>query len=202
MIYRFRVMFEDKEDIFRDIEIKTTQTFADFHQIIQMAIGFDNKHNASFFTSDAQWRKETEIILNEDGAGKKLMSKTKIAACVEDPHQRFIYVYDPSAGWTLLVELLKIIPDDAKAKYPQVVKTSGKPPKQYKITTPPPVVDDEEIHDDHTAERIFQSEEGYDKGGSDDDDEDSLIDGEEEENDVDSEFGDNEHPEDFSSDEH
>lgn len=201
MIYRFRVMFEDKEDIFRDIEIKTTQTFTDFHQIIQMAIGFDNKHNASFFTSDAQWRKETEIILNDDGAGKKLMGKTKIAACVDDPHQRFIYVYDPSVGWTLLVELFKIIADDPKAQYPLIVKTEGKAPKQYKKNIPPPVVDDEEdMSDELLTEKIFQSEESYDKGGSDDEEEDALIDGEEEEGN--SEFGDNEHPEDLSSDEH
>ncbi len=32
-VYKFRVSFEDYDDIHRDIEIKSNQTFADFHKL-------------------------------------------------------------------------------------------------------------------------------------------------------------------------
>ncbi|HWY34980.1 MAG TPA: hypothetical protein VNX68_10060, partial [Nitrosopumilaceae archaeon] len=119
-VYRFRVAFEDNEDTTRDIEIKPTQTFADLHHAIQDAIKFDDKLAASFFVSDDYWRKEQEITLFEEDldTGVKLMAKTKIASLIETPYQRFIYVYDKTVQWTLMVSLLKIGPEDNKAKYP------------------------------------------------------------------------------------
>ena len=132
-VYRFRVQFEEHDEIFRDIEIKSTQTFKELHDAIQQAISFDNKHAASFFVSDAYWRKGTEItLLKEDiEEGVKLMEKTKIASCVEDPHQRFVYVYDKQVTWSFTLELIKIIKDET-GKFPACVKSSGIAPKQYK----------------------------------------------------------------------
>ena len=49
VVYRFKVMFEDHEDVVRDIEITNLQTFEDFHNIIQSSIGFDASKPASFF---------------------------------------------------------------------------------------------------------------------------------------------------------
>jgi len=47
-VYRFRVCLEENEDIYRDIDIRTIQTFEQFHTIIQDSFKFDNKHSASF----------------------------------------------------------------------------------------------------------------------------------------------------------
>jgi len=57
-VYRFKVTFEDNDEIYREIEIKSVQTFEDFHFVILQSIGFDTIHNASFFISDDYWRKE------------------------------------------------------------------------------------------------------------------------------------------------
>ena len=78
-VYKFRLTFEDYEDIYRDIEIRSTHTFFDFHEIILQSIGFDMKHAASFFASDDFWRKGTEITLLEEDLepGVKLMKNTK-----------------------------------------------------------------------------------------------------------------------------
>lgn len=137
-VYRFRIAFEDNEDITRDIEIRASQTFADFHKAIQDAIKFDNKHAASFFVSDDYWRKEQEITLLEEDLDSdvKLMSKTKISTLIENPYQRFIYIYDKAVQWTLLVELIKIIAEDPKVKYPVCSKSTGTAPKQYKQVKP------------------------------------------------------------------
>jgi hypothetical protein len=178
-VYRFRVALEDNEDIYRDIEIKSTQTYEDLHVSILQAINFDNKHNASFFISDDYWRKGQEIALQhekENEAGKKLMSKCKIAVFIDDPHQKILYVYDPATQWVFQLELLKIL-EDSKGEYPKCVKSIGIAPKQYKTTTPA-VADDEvegEILSDE-KEPAFVTEEGYDVP---DEAEDLLTEGDE-----------------------
>jgi len=151
-IYRFRVILEENDDIFRDIDIKSVQTFEDLHHAIQDAFKFDNKHAASFFVSDDYWRKGLEITLREEDLPldeaeikakvepKKLMNAVKIAKYVESPHQRFVYIFDPVAQWSFMLELLKIATEEPKVKYPACVKTSGSPPKQYKVA---PVIKEE-----------------------------------------------------------
>ena len=109
------------------------------------------------------------------------MAKSKIAGFIEDPHQKILYYFDPAAGWSFYIELLKIIEEDGKTKYPKCSKSVGAAPRQYKETTPPPPVeeDDEEEADvkSKEKEKIFTSEEGYDK--TEEEEEDSLIEGEE-----------------------
>ncbi len=133
-VYKFRLTFEDYEDICRDIEIKSSQTFYEFHETILQSIGFDTKHAASFFVSDDFWRKGTEITLLEEDIeqGVKLMKKMKISSFIEQPNQRFIYLYDKQVLWSFFIELIKLVPEDIKAVYPRCIKTIGQAPKQYK----------------------------------------------------------------------
>lgn len=143
-VYRFRVIIEDNDDVYRDIDIKSAQTFEELHNTIQEAFKFDNKHAASFFVSDDYWRKHLEITLRKEDLPltpeeirlkvepKKLMSEAKIAKYIETPHQRFVYVFDEKVQWTFLLEMMKIANEDAKAKYPLISKSIGNPPKQYK----------------------------------------------------------------------
>jgi len=133
-IYKFRITFEDYEDISRDIEIKSSQNFVDFYQIILQSIGFDTKHAASFFVSDNYWRKYAEITLKEEDVepGVKLMKSAKLASFIEQPNQRFLFLYDKDVRWSILIELIKLVPEDANATYPRCVKIVGTAPKQYK----------------------------------------------------------------------
>lgn len=145
-VYKFKIFIEDNEDIYREIEILSTQTFEEFHNCIQDAFKFDKKHAASFFVSDDYWRKEQEITLLKENleldkdeiknnvAPKKLMSQTKIAKYIENPRQRFMYVFDPSVKWAFCIELMKILPENAKTNYPAITRSIGNPPKQYKQT--------------------------------------------------------------------
>jgi hypothetical protein len=190
--YRFRVTFEEHEDVYREIEIKVNQTYEDFHRAIQEAIGFDNSKSASFFMSDDYWRKGLEIASelrkldadDEDDlpphrkpAPMQLMSKTKIAGTIEDPHQKIIYVFDPTALWTLMIELIKIGEDAPKVTYPKCVKTMGTAPKQYKVSNLPPPVEEDDMEDDEKdkKEKAFHAELAYDSET--DEDEDALTEG-------------------------
>jgi hypothetical protein len=143
-VYRFKVCLEDNEDVVRDIDIKAAQTFEQFHTIIQEAYKFDAKHAASFFVSDDYWRKGQEITLNKEDLPleeeeirkgvdpKKLMADVRIAKYIEQPHQRFVYVFDPQVQWSFLIEMIKIVEESTKITYPSIVKSNGTPPKQYK----------------------------------------------------------------------
>ncbi len=143
-VYKFRVIFEENDDVYRDIEIKSGQTFEELHNAIQEAYKFDKKHAASFFVSDDYWRKGQEITLRKEDLKldeeeirkkvdpKKLMAETKIAKHIDQPHQRFVYIFDPAAQWSFLIELMKIDAENPKTKYPVCVKSVGKEPKQYK----------------------------------------------------------------------
>lgn len=169
-IYRFRVVFEDNEEITRVIEIKSTQTFLEFHNCIQESIKFDNKHAASFFKSDDYWRKDQEITLLEEDLDSdvKLMAKTKIAAYIDHPYQRFIYLFDKKVQWSFLIELIKIDADNPKVNYPVCTKSVGLAPKQYKQHLI--------IPDESTTDPILAALSG--KLGTDlleEDDEDELV---------------------------
>jgi hypothetical protein len=138
-VYKFKVTFEDQEDVTRDIEIKPGQTFQDLHKAIQDSIKFDSSAEASFFTSDDYWRKENKISFEN-------FSTTKISKHIEDPHQRFIYEYDPKAKWTLTLELMRILTEEESgATYPRCVKSNGKAPAQYHNINPLINQDDQTI---------------------------------------------------------
>lgn len=193
-VYRFRISFEDDEDVYREIDVLGKQSYEDLHRAIQEAISFDNSKEASFFMSDDYWRKGQEIALrvqetddddDDDYPRKtkkpaKLMSKSRIADFIDDPHQRIVYVFDPVAKWTLMLELMKILADDPKATYPRCNKSVGAAPKQYKVNLVPPPDDEEEEDDEQDKKRkelAFLSVEEFDKSESLDGEEEAEEDG-------------------------
>jgi hypothetical protein len=209
-VYRFKVCLEDNEDIFRDIDIKAAQTFDLFHNIIQEAFKFDAKHAASFFVSDDYWRKGQEITLRKEDLPleeeeirkkvdpKKLMSEVKIAKYIEQPHQRFVYVFDPVVQWTFLIEMIKIAEESSKLSYPAIVKSYGTAPKQYKQVNMAKeelspdlamagMLNEPETPDEEIYKNITPAEEGIEE-----DDINSLEGEEGEEGDTDDEMADEE----------
>ncbi len=60
-IYRFRVSFEDYEDIYRDIDVSSKSTFLDLHQAIHSSTGYETERSSSFYVSNDQWKKGAEI---------------------------------------------------------------------------------------------------------------------------------------------
>ncbi len=183
-IYKFRVALEDNEDVYRDIEIKATQSFEDFFHCILDAIKFDRLHAASFFVSDDFWRKNEEITLRKEDLadGATLMSETKMVRFVNDPHQRFILVYDEKVAWTFLIELQKINKEAGNLIYPCVIKSIGKEPRQYQQNNvtensgplspdllmanllADPILDDSLAYeDDEEVEDLLKPDEGVDE---------------------------------------
>ncbi|MBK6986951.1 MAG: hypothetical protein IPI10_10970 [Bacteroidetes bacterium] len=136
--YRLRVIIEDHEEVVRDIEIKSTQTFNDLHLSIHNSIGFDSDKPASFYMSDDNWKKGKEItnknLSEAEEATKARMKNARLCDFIVDPHQKIYYMFD-SGLWTFRIELIKINRDeDQYAQYPRCIKSSGEAPKQYGTT--------------------------------------------------------------------
>lgn len=134
-VYKFRVTFEEHEDVSRDLEIKSTQSFEDLHSMILTSIGFDQKEPASFYMSDDNWKKGKEISRDEKTNGEQkiaVMKKSRLCDFIADPHQKIYYIYDFVNEWTFHVELLKIIVgEEPGVMYPRCVKINGDAPKQH-----------------------------------------------------------------------
>ena len=137
--YRFRVTFEDYDDVTRDIEIRSTQTFEEFHHAIQNAIGFDASKPTSFYLSDDNWKKGKEITTrelgNDENEKASPLRNSRLCDFIIDPHQKIYYLFDPASLWTFRIELVKINREEEQGTaYPRVIKSSGEAPKQYPVT--------------------------------------------------------------------
>ena len=163
-IYRFRISFEEFDDVHRDIEILSIQTFEQFHLAIQEAIAFDASRQASFFMSNDNWKKGQEIsteISDRNTPDALLMKECRMCDFIADPHQKIYYVFDLPSQWTFYIELFKILPETGSpSKYPVCVKRHGDAPKQYVVVEAPKgIVDSEFVDDEIFTETLVDEEE-------------------------------------------
>ncbi|WP_290698683.1 hypothetical protein [Lacinutrix sp.] len=134
MIYRFRVILDNDtdDDVFRDLEIKETDTMEDLHNIITQSFGFDGTEVASFYLSDDAWNQGEEISLFDmsEGANEvKLMSETTLNNTVHEAQTKLIYVYDFLSMWTFYVELAEIAEENEGVDYPNLMFVQGQVPE-------------------------------------------------------------------------
>ena len=138
MIYRFRVVLDNdtEEDIFRDIEIRETDTMEDLHNTITQSFGFDGLEMASVYVSDDEWNQGEEIAMmdiSEAGNEVKMMGTTIIKDTVHEASTRLIYVYDFLNMWTFFVELAEIVDEAQGTDYPNLMFVQGQVPDEAPI---------------------------------------------------------------------
>ena len=183
-ILKFRVYWEEDDAIYRDILVKHTQTFADFHQIILKAFEFDQKHDATFFRSNDVWVRgreiSKEVYAKEYIAPPLMMEETVIGSEIIDTNQHFIFLYDFLKSWTFLIQLIQVIKNvdaDMTLEYPIVSRIEGVGPMQYgtKGLLGPKFADIEEKYDLSEAKDGF-GEEGEEEGDHDKEEDDDKED--------------------------
>jgi len=135
-LYRFRVTFEDYDDVMREIDVKSNQTFEDLHRAIHQSTGYNPEFSSSFYISNDQWTKGEEITYlpnqKRKDRGISLMSNVKLLSFIDDPHQKFYYTFNFDRPFDFHVELMKIILNDTPGTtYPAVIKSVGEAPKQF-----------------------------------------------------------------------
>ncbi|HAT70801.1 MAG TPA: hypothetical protein DCS22_09855 [Flavobacteriaceae bacterium] len=131
MVYRFRVVLDTVEDVFRDIEILKTNSLEDLHNVITQSFGFDGTEMASFYVSDDEWSQGEEIVLFDmsEGVSKvRMMNETTIEDVFSQSNTKMIYVYDFLSMWTFYVELADISEQAEGVDYPNLMYVHGQLP--------------------------------------------------------------------------
>jgi hypothetical protein len=133
MVYKFRVILDAEEDIFRDIAILAEDTLEDLHNAIFNSFGFDGMEVASFYTCDETWNQEEEIPMFDTGdvlGEQKIMSDYVLSDILDEENTKIIYVYDFINMWTFLVELAAIEEQVVGNIYPETIFSHGEMPDE------------------------------------------------------------------------
>ncbi|MBP93597.1 MAG: hypothetical protein CMC55_05715 [Flavobacteriaceae bacterium] len=135
MIYRFRIVLDNDtdKDVFRDIEIRESDTMEDLHNTITQSFGFDGSEMASFYLSDDEWNQGEEISLFDMSDGLtpvKLMSRSVLKDTVHEAQNKLIYIYDFLSMWTFYVELAEIVEETEGTDYPNLMFVHGQVPDE------------------------------------------------------------------------
>jgi len=134
MLYLFRVISDEEKEFFRDILIAGSDSFLDFHRILQENLGYDPNQLASFFITTKDWEKVREITLidmqmdSENQAD--IMEDTLVGELVSEEHQRLLYVFDFFSERVFFIELLETFEKESKKPTPLVTDENGNPPAQ------------------------------------------------------------------------
>ena len=132
-IYRFRVSFEDYDDVTREIDVLPKHTFLDLHNALHAATGYRPELSSSFYVSNDRWKKGKEIAYlpseSKKAQGVALMEESKLNKFVNDPHQKFYYVYNFDRPLDFHVQLVKILKEEEGKTYPALFRSVGQVPK-------------------------------------------------------------------------
>ena len=132
MVYRFRVILDADEDVFRDIEMLQESTLEDLHNTIVQSFGFDGTEMASFYISDGEWNQGEEIHqfdMSGHDTSIKLMNETTLDSVLSEKQTKLIYVYDFLKMWTFFVELGQIAEIEEGRDYPNLMFVHGQIPE-------------------------------------------------------------------------
>ncbi|MFD1095362.1 IS1096 element passenger TnpR family protein [Salegentibacter chungangensis] len=132
MVYRFRVILDAEEDVFRDIEMLQESTLEDLHNTIVQSFGFDGTEMASFYISNDDWNQGEEIHqfdMSGKEQGIRLMNETSLDSVLSESQTKLIYVYDFLKMWTFFVELAQIGEIEEGRDYPNLMYVHGQIPE-------------------------------------------------------------------------
>jgi hypothetical protein len=133
-IFKFRVIIDTEEDIFRDIEISTQDNFEALHKAILKAFDWEQGEMASFYMSNDTWDRGEEIPLMDmnmggEAGGGGSMKEIKLNEVVQKPNEKLIYVYDFLRMWCFYLELQSVKKAAPSVLYPILALAYGDSPE-------------------------------------------------------------------------
>lgn len=133
-IYKFRVMYEDDDSIFRDVEIKPSQTFSDLETVIMSSYNLPAGGSGFFYSSNDSWHRLKQLafatVPEKKGKAKANSSVLPmLVALIDDPHQKFIFEYKGNQEFVFLVELMSLTgAEKPTVIYPVCTRQQGPSP--------------------------------------------------------------------------
>src|SRR5690606_4209937 len=173
-VFKFKVSWEEDDNINRSIALTNGQSFLQFHQAILKAFEFDKKDApACFYESNDRLVRgraiSSEVLVNKKDAPALSMLKTPVSALVDKPDKKFIYDFDPIKRWVFVVELVGIDKEEqTNIDYPHCFFKEGIAPIHTGANSlaESKVV---ELEDKYDLNKEDMDEEGYGSEGEDDD---------------------------------
>ncbi|MCY7361535.1 MAG: hypothetical protein LH629_05625 [Ignavibacteria bacterium] len=183
-IYKLKVMFEDDENINRDIELRPSDSFVAFEEVIIQAWALPKENKGTFTVSNDKWQKLKVIKHAKMQKTGESFIYPMILQYVDDPHQKFIYESTGKQELTFNIELVIIGSEKPKTEYPRLAKSNGPSPVKkedvYKHISANAIDEEEVVAIDEEEDRKTIA--GFGTEGDDDDTADVLkVDGEDEE---------------------
>lgn len=133
-VYRFQVMLDWMQDVWRRVELTGDQTLHDLHETIQEAFNWDDDHPYAFFLSGKAWDRATEYTspygMNE---GDRSAAKYRLENLSLKAGKQFLYIFDFGEELRHTITLETIQPGKARqdVDYPRITERHGKAPPQY-----------------------------------------------------------------------
>ncbi len=137
MILLFRILSDEDEEFYRDLVIDGSDTFLDFHKVLQENLAYDPTQLASFFITDENWEKQQEITLIdmtlEPGIETLTMGEVTMEKYLSEVSQRVIYVYDFFSERAFFMELIETTDQSSPKDTPFIADSKGDPPRQLAL---------------------------------------------------------------------
>lgn len=132
MVYQFKIYSTESKTFQLNLSLDGNHTFYDFHNLIQNSLGFETLQLASFFISDAHWKKQKEISLLDSGLNGPVyfnMHKTRIENLLTNAGQKLVYTFDFFNDRSFYIELTGIIMEQNLLE-PLITLKKGESPQQ------------------------------------------------------------------------
>lgn len=131
MAYQFKIQLQDvsKPTVWRRVMVAEKLTFHEFHEVIQLAFGWDDVHIYQFSPTGFGDEPVIGILTKDDWEQPELDSmKTKLNKFFTHEKQTFYYCYDFGDDWSHHIVLEKIVPEPVKI--PVCLEGKGKCPPE------------------------------------------------------------------------
>jgi hypothetical protein len=137
MIYLFRIISDEKQEFYRDLVIDGSDTFFDFHKVLQENLKYDPTLLASFIITNERWEKQQEITLIDMRQDPDIpvvtMDQVTLDEYITDKNQRMIYVFDFFSERAFFIELVEQSDQTSPRETPFIGHASGEPPSQLVV---------------------------------------------------------------------
>ncbi len=132
MIIYLRILSNEVDNFVKEIAIDDSLNFAELHNCIQNTLQYDASQMASFFSTDNEWNKETEITLFDMTEGDtKVMQDTLISDFLFEEGQRMLYMFDFFSERGFFLEVIQTV--QGKLEKPNCYRNEGEAPEQIMI---------------------------------------------------------------------
>jgi Plasmid pRiA4b ORF-3-like protein len=137
MIFLFRIISDENPEFFRDLVASDSDTFLDFHKVLQKELGYDPNQLASFFITNQLWEKEHEITLidmmQEPAIKATTMEEASLGEYIQELKQRMLYIFDFFSERAFFIELIEKADESSSRKTPFIGHSKGDPPAQLAL---------------------------------------------------------------------